>query len=315
MDPATVIETRFRTVNLPPHDGRIAEFEYMLNDVNKFADLARARRHSGVLSEATAGHPFRSARYRALNDYGVRGELRASLVVGGACWGAFALFREAPNDFSGEERDAAHDLAVILGGGFRTAMVRGTVSTGSVARGPGLIVFDGERRVESMTAAARDWVTELRFAEEPTFDGLPHALLTVAESARSSERDATVRVPGTSGGWISLHAAPVLTGGGEDPGEAGRVAVIAQGADAPSIAPLIAAAYGLSRRERELTELVLQGCGTSEIAARLYISPHTVQEHLKSIFAKAQVRSRRELVGQVFLRHYQPRMRPVEPAP
>jgi DNA-binding CsgD family transcriptional regulator len=97
--------------------------------------------------------------------------------------------------------------------------------------------------------------------------------------------------------------------------EPGRVAIILQGATPSSLTPLIAAAYGLTKRERELTELVLQGFATAEIAARLFISPHTVQEHLKSIFAKAGVRSRRELVGQVFTRHYQPRIEPVQPTP
>lgn len=55
-------------------------------------------------------------------------------------------------------------------------------------------------------------------------------------------------------------------------------------------------------------KLLLQGLSTAEIAARLYLSEYTVQDHLKAIFAKIGARSRRELVARIFFQHYVPHL-------
>jgi DNA-binding CsgD family transcriptional regulator len=114
---------------------------------------------------------------------------------------------------------------------------------------------------------------------------------------------AVARVLTESGTWVVLHGAPLVSTG------ARRVAVIVEGAHPARIAPLLMSAYGLTEREQEVTRLVLQGESTAGIAERLVISPFTVQQHLKHIFEKTGVRSRRDLVGKVFFAHYEQRLR------
>ena len=77
----------------------------------------------------------------------------------------------------------------------------------------------------------------------------------------------------------------------------------------------MALAYGLTEREGQVVRLCMQGRSTKEMAGDLYVSAYTVQDHLKSIFDKTGVRSRNELVGQIFLEHYAPRWEAVDGTP
>ena len=52
----------------------------------------------------------------------------------------------------------------------------------------------------------------------------------------------------------------------------------------------------LTSREREVLDLIAQGLNNPEIAARLYLSPKTVRNHISNIFAKLQVADRSEAI-------------------
>jgi DNA-binding NarL/FixJ family response regulator len=52
----------------------------------------------------------------------------------------------------------------------------------------------------------------------------------------------------------------------------------------------------LSDREREVLALMATGATNKEIAARLYLSPHTVKEHTSSLYRKLRARNRAEAV-------------------
>ena len=111
------------------------------------------------------------------------------------------------------------------------------------------------------------------------------------------------RLRTASGRWLALHTSRLRAQNTE-----GRIAVIFEEARPLEIAPLIVDAYGLTKRECEITRLVLRGLSTAEVSEELHITPNTVRHHFKSIFDKVGVRSRRELVGQIFAQQYQPRM-------
>ncbi len=58
----------------------------------------------------------------------------------------------------------------------------------------------------------------------------------------------------------------------------------------------------LTETERSVAELVAEGLSNTEVASRLFISPSTVDYHLRKVFRKLDIRSRTKLVGLVLER-------------
>jgi DNA-binding CsgD family transcriptional regulator len=137
--------------------------------------------------------------------------------------------------------------------------------------------------------------------------GLPPAIYAVAARLRALERGfelspelmPRIRLRTGAGRWLTVHASRM-----SGPGAELHTTIFLEEARSIEIASLILTAHQLTPRAGEITQLVLQGLSTAEISEKLCITLNTVQGYLKSIFDKVGVRSRRELVAQLFHQHY-----------
>jgi DNA-binding CsgD family transcriptional regulator len=174
-----------------------------------------------------------------------------------------------------------------------------------------LVLLGDALSLAAITPAAEGWLSEVAKSDWPGSLELPGAVYAVAARLLALERGGheladlmpRTRLRTASGRWLVLHASRLRAASAE-----GQIAVIFEEARPSEIAPLIVDAYGLTKREGEITQLVARGLSTAEVSEELHITPNTVRDHFKAIFDKVGVRSRRELVGQIFAQQYHPRM-------
>ena len=311
LDPASLLITSRYHGGVPEYPHEWLAAEYYDDDVNKLADVARSERGISTLHEATGGDPSSSPRWHRHMELGGDQELIASLRMGaGTVWGAMGLYREPGEPmFDRDELAFVAAAAPDLARGARTALLVGEAREPQWPDSPCLVVISGSGEVESFTPGVERWLSDFPDGdwEAGILPSAVHAVagraLRTAEGTEDPGEIAVSRVLARSGTWVVLHGTSLVASG------ARRVAVIIEPAHPARITPLLMSAYGLTDREQEVTRLVLQGDSTAQIADGLVVSSHTVQEHLKNIFEKTGVRSRRELVGKVFFAHYEPRLR------
>ena len=279
------------------------DYEFLVPDYLKFADIARSGRRVADIHDATGGRPERSPRFKQYSAAtGFRSEVRLAFTVGDSAWGLGQLNRLAGR-FTDDEKAWLELASASIAGGLRRAMLAEPASSPALMRGPGVVLLDDGGRVVSATREAVEWLDEL--APELLMSDvgdlqLPFHAHGFAMRVRAAHEDRAPQIRSRlrtrRGVWLLMHGA-VLEG-------SGQVALIIEPARSSDVAPLIVEAYGLTGRELDVTRAIARGLSTDEIAAELYLSPHTVRDHVKGLFEKVGVSSRGELVHRVFAEHY-----------
>lgn len=282
--------------------GSYLEIEYTQPDAIKFWALGRSRTPVGALVESTGGEPTRSPRYRdILRPQGYADEARVALARDGVLWGILALRRrEGRAAFSPEETSVlSHASAPLTEAVLRLAVPTtedrpqpedGRPKPDDGTAETGMLVVDDRGRITSVSPRAASLVEQLSsgWPSPPIVD-----MVVTAARAAPDGQSPEARVRCASGMWLSVSANRLS-------GPSGHQFVVLLRRSRPAeVAPLLFRASGLTSREIEVAGAVWRQLSTEQIAAELYISGYTVQDHLKSIFAKMGVRSRRELLAKI----------------
>ena len=313
LDPGSDLITQHRLQDIPDRFPILANNEYAVEDVNKFDQLAHAERKAATLTAATGGHPEQSARFRdLLTPAGLGPELRSAFVGDGATWGALILVRRA-----GQPEFEDRDVELLAGASslLARAVRRGLIAEGcesgvAVPNAPGFIELDAGGALIRASSSAEPLLAELSggSVEAGVRSSAIQAIASATKSTIAAAGAAgTVTLPSSvvkapEGTWLVLHGGLLSTP------RSGEVAIFIQRAHPTLVAPLLLKAYGLTPREQEVTQLMLRGATTIQAARRLTISPHTIGDHLKSIFEKTGARTRGELSATLFFGEHLPRI-------
>ncbi|HEX8969709.1 MAG TPA: helix-turn-helix transcriptional regulator [Chloroflexota bacterium] len=273
-------------------------------DVNAAHVLARGGRSVAGLSSATNGDLALSRCWdECLRPHGIGDQATVVLRDGYGSWGYLKAWRDRDDpSFAAEELALLEAVAPALGSALRRRAIGPgppRIPGNASERGSGVLILDADMHPRSWTTEAQAWLDALPGADfARRYGSLPQVVYAVAARAAAAESPSVVGLPArmrvrtTAGHWASIEAAP-LHGSTDD----GLIAVTLRSATREEVLNLVCRAYALTAREREIMGLVFAGASTRTMAERLCISVNTCQDHLKAIFDKAGVRSRRELAA------------------
>lgn len=275
-------------------DEALAHYEYGMDDVNPFRVLARRRLPVGLLHRDTRGRPEECARFREYlgPGLGFTDEARVVFRAAGLTWGTLALYRSS-GVFDGEDGQVLGAANPVVPTGI-SRLLRAGVSPPARMTESAVLVVGSDGRPARTSAGAGELLRRFGGSSGGT---LPLPVLSAVAQARRSDSGEAVRarLRLADGSWVRLHAVALDLGDGDST----EVVVTLDPSGPEESTTLRLSTLGLTARETQVAELVVAGLSTEAIARRLDLSRYTVQDHLKSVFAKAGVRSRRELVAAI----------------
>jgi DNA-binding CsgD family transcriptional regulator len=273
-------------------------------DVKTKLALAQSRRHhASSLHAATGGDLARSRWWdECLRPFGVGDQLTVACGDPQGCWGWIEASRASDQPpFQAEDLAMLEAVSATLGRAHRRSIAWSGTAKGGDPPAAGVLLIDDYMRVTSWTPSVDEWLHTFPSAELYSSAAiLPAAVYSLAGRVLAdSTRSASTRLPPRirlrtiTGRWATLD------GGVMEGRDRGGVAITIRSATPPEVLDLLVRACALTARERQLVSLLVTGLSTRELAEQLCITPYTVKDHLKAIFNKTGVRSRRELIGEI----------------
>jgi DNA-binding CsgD family transcriptional regulator len=315
-DPATTLFMSAAVVEgLPPECCRpYFDNEFLVDDVNKFVALAAGARLD-TMHRATNGRVATSDRNNTINaPLGFGPELRAAFTASGGSWGVANLLRERGSpDFTERELAFVRSVSGHIAEGLRAAL-RDAPPPGLGAASdddPAVLVFGADGAVASATDAAHRALAGLdgrRFDDRrgTTIPGVAYIVVAQARALAAGRGGppARARVQDRAGRWLTLSASCPR----DAEGAAAQTVLVIEPARPAQIVPIIVQAYDLTAREQEVVALLARGYSNDAIARELWISRHTVKDHVKAVLAKVDVDGRQALLAKLFHDDLQPSM-------
>jgi DNA-binding CsgD family transcriptional regulator len=281
-----------------PELPRLIRLKY-LTPINRWTHLDGP---VALLSVATDGRLEGSLVWREmLADHGVTDVASMVFRCRYGCWGFLDLWRCDPGGgFTTGDVDFLAEIAKPVTAALRRCQA-GNFSLSAppaVGVGPVVLVLSPDLVVRAQTPETNEYLSLL---VPPGMDRRPIpagaynvAAQLLAVEAGVDDHPPTARVHLSGGVWLMLRAARI---GAAAPTDGQDIAVAIEAVPAAERMSLFGLACGLSARELALLNHLRMGFDTRRVAGEMFLSENTVQDHLKSIFAKTGTSNRRTLLA------------------